>query len=136
MAEEMTDSTPTLKSYNSIEEILLDKDLASLGDSYVNFVYSLAMSKKCGRPTGAKVNNRILATAVDASGLRKFLPRRVDRHNRGNAAEALLVLAWLQDLLEMEDCIKVLTEKEDVAKAFATLLRQVMNKLGVNHEHK
>ena len=132
----MTDSTPTLKSYNSIEEILLDKDLASLGDSYVNFVYSLAMSKKCGRPTGAKVNNRILATAVDASGLRKFLPRRVDRHNRGNAAEALLVLAWLQDLLEMEDCIKVLTEKEDVAKAFAILLRQVMNKLGVNHEHK
>jgi hypothetical protein len=136
MAKEMTDSTPTLKSYNSIEEILLDKDLASLGDSYVNFVYSLAMSKKCGRPTGAKVNNRILATAVDASGLRKFLPRRVDRHNRGNAAEALLVLAWLQDLLEMEDCIKVLTEKEDVAKAFAILLRQVMNKLGVNHEHK
>jgi hypothetical protein len=136
MAKEMTDSTPTLKSYNSIEEILLDKDLASLGDSYVNFVYSLAMSKKCGRPTGAKVNNRILATAVDASGLRKFLPRRVDRHNRGNAAEALLVLAWLQDLLEMEDCIKVLTEKEDVAKAFAILLRQAMDKLGVNHEHK
>lgn len=73
MAKEMTDSTPTLKSYSSIEEILLDKDLAGLGDSYVNFVYSLAMSKKCGRPTGAKVNNRILATAVDASGLRKFL---------------------------------------------------------------
>jgi hypothetical protein len=136
MAEEMTDSTPTLKSYNSIEEILLDKDLAGLGDSYVNFVYSLAMSKKRGRPTGAKVNNRILATAVDASGLRKFLPRRVDRHDRGNAAEALLVLAWLQDLLEMEDCIKVLTEKGDVAKAFAILLRQVMYKLGVTHEHK
>lgn len=46
------------------------------------------------------------------------------------------MLAWLQDLLEMEDCIKVLTEKEDVAKAFAILLRQVMYKLGVNHEHK
>jgi hypothetical protein len=136
MAKEMTDSTPILKSYNSIEEILLDKDLAGLGDSYVNFVYSLAMSKKLGRPTGAKVNNRVLATAVDASGLRKFLPRRVDRHNRGNAAEALLVLAWLQDLLEMEDCIKVLTEKDDISKAFAILLTQIMHKLGVNHEHK
>lgn len=132
----MIDSTPTLKSYDSIEEILLDKDLAGLGDSYVNFVYSLAMSKKLGRPTGAKVNNRILATAVDASGLRKFLPHRVDRRNRGNAAEALLVLAWLQDLLEMEDCIKVLTEKEDPVKAFAFLLEKAMHKLGVNHEHK
>ncbi len=136
MAKEMTDSTPTLKSYNSIEEILRDKNLAGLGDSYVNFVYSLAISKKLGRPTGAKVNNRILATAVDASGLRKFLPRRVDRHNRGNAAEALLVLAWLQDLLEMEDCIKVLTENDDVVKAFAILLQQIMHKLGVSHEHK
>ena len=135
MAEEMNNPTPTLKSYNSVEELLLDKDLAGLGDSYVNFVYSLAMSQKCGHPTGAKVNNQILARAVEASGLRALLPHRVDRHMRGNAAEALLVFAWLQDTLEMNACIKVLSEKEPV-EAFTALLRQILNRLGVCHEHK
>jgi len=131
----MNNPTPTLKSYNSVEELLLDKDLAGLGDSYVNFVYSLAMSQKCGHPTGAKVNNQILARAVKASGLRALLPHRVDRHMRGNAAEALLVFAWLQDTLEMNECIKVLSEKEPV-EAFTALLRQILNRLGVRHEHK
>ena len=131
----MNNPTPTLKSYNSVEELLLDKDLPGLGDSYVNFVYSLAMSQKCGHPTGAKVNNQILARAVEASGLRALLPHRVDRHMRGNAAEALLVFAWLQDTLEMNECIKVLSEKEPV-EAFAVLLRQILNRLGVRHEHK
>ncbi len=131
----MNDSTPTLKSYASLGELLLDKDLAGLGDSYVNFVYSLAMSKKCGHPVGAKVNNEVLAKAVETSGLRKLLPHRVDRHTRGNAAEALLVFAWLQDMLEIDECIKVLS-KRDPAEAFASLLRRILDKLGVSHEHK
>jgi len=132
----MIDYTPKLKSYDSLTELMLDKDLAGLGDSYVNFVYSLAMSRKHGRPTGAKVNNRVLASAVEASGLRKLLPHRVDRHTRGNAAEALLVFAWLDDMLAMEDCIKVLTEEEDPIDAFAVLLQKVLNGLGILHEHK
>ena len=136
MAEEMNHSTPTLKSYGSLTELLLDKELASLGDSYVNFIYSLAMSQKQGHPTGAKVNNRVLANAVETSGLRKLLPHRVDMHARGNAAEALLVFAWLQDILEMEDCIKVLSEEEDPEHAFAILLKRVLNGLDVYHEHK
>jgi len=132
----MNHSTPTLKSYESLTELLLDKELASLGDSYVNFIYSLAMSQKKGRPTGAKVNNRTLANAVEVSGLRKLLPHRVDRHVRGNAAEALLVFAWLQDILEMEDCIKVLSEEEDPEHAFGILLQRVLNGLDVYYEHK
>lgn len=135
MAEEMNDPTPTLRSYNSVEELLLDKDLASLGDSYVNFVYSLAVSQKTGHPTGAKVNNEVLSKAVEASGLRALLPHRVDRHARGNAAEALLVFAWLQDALEMDECIRVLSQKDPV-EGFATLLRQSMKRLDLHHEHK
>lgn len=131
----MNDPTPTLRSYNSVEELLLDKSLASLGDSYVNFVYSLAMSQKTGHPTGAKVNNQVLSKSVEASGLRALLPHRVDRHTRGNAAEALLVFAWLQGILEMNECIKVLIGKEPV-EAFATLLRQTMKRLDLLHEHK
>jgi len=126
---------PTLRKYDRLEELLLDKDLASLGDSYVNFVYSLAMSQKHKRPVGAKVDNQTLAEAVTKSGLRRFLPHRVDRHSRGNAAEALLVFAWLGDLLQFEDCTKVLSKEDDTAEAFASLLRDVMRKLGVTDEN-
>lgn len=132
----MNQAVPTLKSYGSLQELLLDKDLAGLGDSYVNFAYSLAMSQRHGHPMGAKVNNQVLADAVEKSGLRKFLPHRVDRHKRGNAAEALLVFAWLQELLELDRCVKTLREQADLTKAFAVLLREVLDKLGVVHEHK
>jgi len=126
---------PTLRKYDSLEGLLLDKDLAALGDSYVNFVYSLAMSQKLKRPVGAKVENQTLAEAVTRSGLRRFLPHRVDRHTRGNAAEALLVFAWLGDLLEFEDCTKVLSREDDTVEAFANLLRDVLRKLCVTGEH-
>jgi len=132
----MNQFTRTLKKYDSLTELLLDKNLASLGDSYVNFVYSLAMSQRQGRPTGAKVNNRILASAVVTSGLRQLLPHRIDRHTRGNAAEALLVFAWLQDKLELEECIKVLSQEEDPVDAFSVLLLKALNRLGVLCEHK
>ena len=67
-----------LKKYENLQEVLLDKDLAGLGDMYVNFVHSLALSQKLRKPAGTKVNNRILAEAVKKSGLRKMLPRRID----------------------------------------------------------
>lgn len=134
MAAKMS-RVPTLRKYDSLEELLLDKDLAALGDSYVNFAYSLAMSQKLKRPVGAKVDNQTLAEAVAKSGLRRFLPHRVDRHTRGNAAEALLVFAWLGDLLEFEDCTKVLGREDNTAEAFANLLRDVLRKLGVTDEH-
>lgn len=120
---------PTLKSYNDLHEILLDKGLAALGDAYVNFVYSLALSQKQGSPAGAKVDNRVLAQAVDLSGLREFLPRRVDKHERGDAAEALLVFAWLSGIQELDDCTKVLVTEETVSQAFATLLKDALGKL-------
>jgi len=136
MTKENSEPVPTLKSYDSLKDLLLDKDLAGLGDAYVNFVYSLAMSQKHGRPMGAKVKNQVLANAVEASGLRKFLPHRVDRHIRGNAAEALLVFAWLQDIHEFEDCTKTLSKEDDLIQAFTILLRDALKKLGVEHEHK
>jgi hypothetical protein len=136
MAKPMSRKAPILKEYDSLQKLLLDKDLAALGDSYINFVYSLAVSKKTGHPTGAKVNNRILADAVEKSGLRKLLPHRVDKHARGNAAEALMVFAWLQDMQELSDAIKVINEQDDPAKAFANLLRDALEKVGAKDDRK
>jgi len=123
-----------LKEPKSLREVLLDKGLAGLGDMYVNFVYSLALSRKLERPTGAKINNRILAEAVKKSGLRKMLPRRIDRHAQGDAAEALIVFAWLQEVMSLEDCLEVIEEGDDPTDAFTQLLREIGKRLGATHE--
>ncbi len=123
-----------LKRYKSLHEVLLDKDLAGLGDMYVNFVHSLALSQKLQKPTGAKVNNRILSEAVKKSGLRKMLPRRMDRHAQGNAAEALIVYAWLQEIMSFEDCLKILGGSDDPTDAFTQLLQEIGKRLGATHE--
>lgn len=120
--------------YESLGDVLLDKDLAGLGDTYVNFVYSLMLSRKLRRPTGAKVNNRILAEAVKRSGLRKMMPRRIDRHDRGDAAEALIVYAWLRGIVSFEECIEILGGCDDITEAFARLLREIEKRMGVAHE--
>lgn len=122
-----------LKRYTSLQEILLDKDLAKLGDAYVNFVFSLALSQRLQKPMGARVNNQILARAIKSAGLRGVLPRRIDRHAQGNAAEALIVYAWLQKTLSLEDCLKVLRENEDPSEAFAKLLQKIGKRLGGLH---
>jgi len=121
-----------LKRYESLQEVLLDKNLAGLGDMYVNFAHSLALSQKLQRPTGAKVNNKILSEAVKRSGLRKILPRRIDRHAQGNAAEALIVYAWLQGIMSFEDCLKILGEGDDPIEAFTQLLQEIGKRLRCN----
>ncbi len=125
-----------LKEYKNLEEVLLDKDLAALGDAYVNLLYSLVVSQKSGHPTGAKVNNKILAEAVRKSGLRKLLPRRIDRHVLGNAAEALIVFAWLADTVTFEDSLKILNEKNDAVEAFTVLLREILERLDKRDEQR
>jgi len=124
------------KEYKSLRDVLLDKDLAKLGDAYVNFLYSLAMSNKQGRPLGAKVNNKILAEAVKKTGLRKLLPRRIDRHVLGNAAEALIVFAWLADVFSFEESLKILSERDGPVEAFAILIYKILEKIGDVNEQK
>ena len=98
----------TLKQqYKSLTEILLDQKLAKLGDAYVNFLYSLALSNKEGKPTGIKVKGSLLADALKKAGLRKFLPSRIDRHKQADAAEALIVYVWIQGLMSLEEGLEI-----------------------------
>jgi hypothetical protein len=132
MAEEVR-ANQILKKYANLQEIMLDKDLAKLGDAYVNFVYSLGLSLRLQRPAGAKVNNQILARAIKNAGLREMLPRRMDRHVQGNAAEALIAYAWLRKFLSLEDCLKFLGEDENPEEAFAKLLEEIGKRLSAFH---
>jgi len=95
-----------------LRQILMDKKLAQFGDSLLNFAYSLALTQKSGRPRGLKIQDRILAEASVKSGLRKHMPRRVDRGDVANGFEALLAFAWLEkriSLDEIVECLKIET---------------------------
>ncbi len=111
-----------IRQYESLREVLMDQKLAKLGDAYVNFLYSLALSKKAGIPTGIKVKGRLLADAFKKADLRKFMPSRIDRHKQADAAEALIVYAWIQGSTTMEDGLEILEKNEDDIEAFSLLL--------------
>ena len=118
-----------VSQYGNLREVLTDQKLAALGDAYVNLLYSLALSKRKGGPTGAKVDNRLLAEALKKVGLRSLLPPRIDRHKQADAAEALIAYAWVRGLMTMEEGVSILEQDEDAVEAFSSFLLTVMKKL-------
>lgn len=120
-----------ISQYKRLREILMDQKLAALGDAYVNFLYSLALSKKLGEPMGAKVKNRVLADALRRAGLRGFLPPRISRHKQADAAEALIVYAWTKNLLSVQDGMNILGQTKDVTEAFCCLLLKVKKRINL-----
>lgn len=117
-----------IPKYETLTEVLLDQKLAKLGDAYVNFLYSLVLSKKNKEPTGTKVKGKILADAFKKAGLRKFLPSRINRHKQADAAEALIVYAWIKEQMNMEEGIEILEKNEDNIEAFSLLLLEAKTK--------
>ena len=118
--------------HKSLREVLLDKKLAGLGDAYVNFMYSLAYSLKFKEPSGIKVNSETLAEALKRAGLRNLLPGRLDRHVLGNSAEALILQAWLNDLVSDEECVNILKDHlERPVEAFTSLLLEIRKRWSV-----
>jgi len=118
-----------LMSYTSLSQVLTDKPLAALGDAYVNFVYSLALSKRIGKPKGKKMKGAPLAEAVRKAGLRESLPTRIDKHAISDAAEALLVYAWLNNIITLEESVEVLEKTDDLENGLKQLLLKVKEKI-------
>jgi len=107
-----------------LRHVLRDRELASLGDAYVNFIYSLALTEVGGRPKAVKVSDRILADAFRSAGLRELLGTRVTRKDMANAAEALLIEAYRNGLLTIQDSVKTMSQNPEGPKAgLADLLR-------------
>lgn len=118
-----------MKNYGSLREVLIDHDLASLGDAYVNFVYSLVLSNKRGKPSGAKVKGVALAEALRKAGLRKYLPSRMTSHALADAAEALIVYAWLYNRITLEESVAILEKTGDLVDALTELLKTIKKRI-------
>ena len=119
-----------IPTYESISDILDDHDLAALGDAYVNFVYSLALSMKLGKPVGRKVDSSTLALALRKADLRKLLPSRTDRHRQADAAESLIVYAWLIGEISIWETLRAMEKEKTAEDAFGLLLQRISKSVG------
>jgi hypothetical protein len=127
--DDLRNDVSFLKAYNNLTEILTDRKLAALGDTLVNFIYSLALSRKRGQPSGAKVRGAILREAIRRVGLRGFMPTRVSGHMMADAAEALIAYAWLKKHITLEECVTILAKNENLVDGFVELLSKVMERI-------
>ena len=116
-----------------LKKILGDKGLARLGDAYINFIYSLALTEIQGKPTGVKVSDRILADAARASGLRGMLPKRTGRNDIANAAEALLVYAWQNKLMACEESVEILMKNPNPQESFTQMINVAKKRIEQLH---
>jgi hypothetical protein len=110
-------------------KIMLDKKLARFGDSLLNFVYSFALTKRRGEPTGERVSDKILAAAAKNVGIKDYLPSRINKGEAANSIEALLGYAWLKNKVTIEELTVIEKEIEEPVKAMETLAKILLKKL-------
>ncbi len=120
-----------------------DKGLSTLGDSLINFIYSLALSEFTGKPTGGRVPNSSLAIAIERAKLRHLVPPRTDKHGKGDIAEAIIAYAWLEGAFTIEEAVEVLKSnftpevlhpyrgKEALGMALGELLKLIKERLSL-----
>jgi len=115
---------------NPLRQIMRDRQLASLGDAYVNFVYSLALTRLKGYPQGTKVSDKLLAEALKMAGLRDHLGTRVAKKDMANASEAILAEAYRRKLLTIEESVQLIFQYGDTpAAGLSDLLKLAAEKL-------
>lgn len=122
-----------MSSSLTIRQIMRNGQLASLGDAFVNFVYSLALTQANRKPQGVKVSDRILAEAFRLAGLRNYLGTRVSRKDLANASESLLAEAYQRKLLTIEESVGTLTQiPDDLEVGLSALLKLAAERIGQN----
>jgi hypothetical protein len=117
------------KRLDGLAKVLANRDLASLGDAYINFAYSLALSKKTGKPSGVKVKGSALAQALRNAGLREYLPSRMTRHALADSAEALAVYGWLKKVISLEEAVMIMSENQELVDGLTRLLVTVRDRI-------
>jgi ribonuclease III-like protein len=93
-----------------LKRVLLDRNLAQLGDSILNFALSAALTQASGTPTGRRVKNSLLTPLIDSSTLKQLLPPRTSKRDRANAVEALAGFLWQKKAFKIEELIEVMVK--------------------------
>ena len=118
-----------IRTHKNMTDVLTDHSLASLGDTYINFAYSLALSIRMGKPSAVKVKGSVLAEALKKAKIREFMPSRMNRHVLADAAEALIVYAWLHNYITLEENVEILEKAEDPVEGLSQLLSTIKDRI-------
>jgi len=106
-----------MSNVEPIQRVMRDRQLASLGDAFINFVYSLALTQINGYPKGVKVSDKVLSEAFKLAGLRQYLGTRISKKDLANASESLLMEAYCKQLLTIEESVRLVSQNSDGPQA-------------------
>ncbi|MGA2626431.1 MAG: ribonuclease III family protein [Candidatus Bathyarchaeia archaeon] len=106
-----------MSNVEPIQRVMRDRQLASLGDAFINFVYSLALTQINGYPKGVKVSDKVLSEAFKLAGLRQYLGTRISKKDLANASESLLMEAYRKQLLTIEESVRLVSQNSDGPQA-------------------
>ena len=116
--------------HSKIIEVMMDKNLAKLGDTYVNFTFSLAESYRSGKGTNSRVPTKVLSESLKRAGLRSLLPRRTPLHEQADAVEALAIYSWLVKAMTLEECVTLLSDEgKEAVELFSGLVHEIAGRL-------
>ena len=122
-------SRANLSDNYELQEVLANPKLARLGDAYVNFLFSLALTQATGEPKGIKVSDRELYEAAKKSGIRPLLPKRMKRGQVANVVEALIVNSWLKKSFSLEEMMEIVSNHlGSLSDAVSHLLTEILQK--------
>jgi hypothetical protein len=100
----------TFVQHESVEEIMNDKGLAKVGDGIVNLCYSLAKSRVLGHATGDKVRDSVLARAIRATEVYRYISRRTDSGRAADAYEAIIAYLWMKGTITVQETVDALAK--------------------------
>lgn len=127
-------------SQANLMKFIHNKENAKLGDSLVNFIYSIAKTIVSERPTGTKVSDSILSEAYRKSMWNKSQALKLtgDKGKIADFVEALILFFWINKSVGLEDLISPIVtgleakklhhpreEKDSAVNAFQKLLDEL-----------
>lgn len=78
---------------------------------------------------GVRAKGSVLAEGLRRAGLRSFLGSRMTRHALADAAEALLVYAWLNGYVSLDECVAIIGNTGDAVEGLSMLLETVKKRV-------
>lgn len=102
-------------SISSLKSFTFDKGNSKLGDSLVNFIYSLAKTGITNSSTGTKVSDYVLAEAYRASEWKKksLITLKGSKGLLADKVEALILFFWVFEIFTIEDLTNELIKHLD-----------------------
>ena len=108
LKKNLSNITESTTNNRNLLSYVHNKANAKLGDSLVNFLYSIAKSLVSGSPTGIKVSDSILSESYKCSQWfkTKTLTLSGNKGQIADSIEALVLYFWIQESMTIEELIK------------------------------